>query len=55
MRKGEYFNIGANQLKEIPIAFNKSVATLIVKEVIVVKYSLITAFLLNPPLVAYRN
>jgi hypothetical protein len=30
---GGYFNIGANQLKEIPIAFNKSVATLIVNEV----------------------
>lgn len=30
---GGYFNIGANQLKEIPIAFDKSVATLIVTEV----------------------
>jgi len=28
-----YFNIGANQLKEIPITFNTSVATLIVNEV----------------------
>ena len=30
---GGYFNIGANNLKEIPIAFNKSVATLIINEV----------------------
>lgn len=31
---GGYFNIGANQLNEIPIAFNESVATLIIDEVI---------------------
>ncbi|MGV8982833.1 TaqI-like C-terminal specificity domain-containing protein [Clostridium sp.] len=31
--RGGNFNIGANQLKEIPIAFNKSVATLIVNDV----------------------
>ncbi|KZL91314.1 TaqI-like C-terminal specificity domain-containing protein [Clostridium magnum] len=34
---GGYFNVGTNQLKEIPIAFNKSVATLIVNEVMGLK------------------
>ena len=34
---GGYFNIGSNQLKELPIAFNKSVATLIVNEVMSLK------------------